>query len=244
MSSSQPSDLELVTFHYIRNNYEKQFKQTVPMALKYLTLQFSNRIIGCTLLTIKQDIEFFKLLSTRLKSIRRCAFLFRASDNEYSAAKFHDVCDKGGTITIIKSNWGNIFGGYTSKSWTADGQFFKKDENAFLFLIQSNDDTVKDKCPLLLKLNEESVDWAICCNRSSGPSFGGGRDIHITDGCNNDKLEEKVMAYDNNYTEQSFYHNDDISNLNLCGGNMRSSFSFGNAFLFQVIDYEVFQIIQ
>ena len=178
MTSSQSSDLQLVTFNYIRNQYEKKYKQDVPMALKYLTMKFSNRIIGCKLLTIKQDIKFFKLLTTKLPSIRRFNLLFRASDHKYSAAKFHEYCDnKPGTITIIKSNWGNIFGGYTSKSWTSNNFFYIKDENAFLFLIKSDDESIQIKCPLLLELDKDQVDYAIQGISGCGPIFGLGFDI-------------------------------------------------------------------
>ena len=137
MAFSSPSEMELVTFNFIRNNYETQRKQSVPMALKYLTVQFSNKIIGCKLLTIKQDMDFFKLLVTKLPSIRKFNHLFRASDHQYSAAKFHDLCDdKEGTLVIIKSNWGNIFGGYTLKSWKQQYPrtgHYERDEKAFLF---------------------------------------------------------------------------------------------------------------
>ena len=84
------------------------------MALKQLMIQFSNRIIGCKLLTIKEDLDFFNLLLTELPSIRRFKLFFRASDHQFSAKKFHEYCNNKGSIMImIQSNWGNVFGGYT-----------------------------------------------------------------------------------------------------------------------------------
>ena len=231
MASSQPTDLELVTFNFIRTNYEKKHKQNVPMALKYLTLQFSNRIIGCKLLTIKQDLDFFKLLSTKLPPIRRFNHLFRASDHKYSAAKFHEHCDnKPGTIVIIKSNWGNIFGGYTSKSWSSDKWKYVSDKNAFLFLIESNNESIQIKCPLLLELGTNQEDFAINCNPNRGPTFGIGADICIRDSCNKPMGEGQDHSSDN-YTSQHSY---DTPIVHICGG---------NGPYFQVIDYSVFQIV-
>ena len=230
MASSPPTDLELVTFNFIRNNYEKKYKQNIPMALKYLTFKFSNMIIGSKLLTLKEDMDFFKLLLTKLPSIRRFNHLFRASDHKYSAAKFHDFCDdKGGTITIIKSNWGNIFGGYTSKSWTSYGGYYK-DENAFLFVIKSNDESIESKCPLLLELKKDHIGYAIYCDANVGPIFGGGGtgDIYIGDNCNKSDSRSCQMSYG-------------TPTINICGGNKEI---FEGTYAFQVIDYSVFQIVE
>ena len=238
MASLQTSDSELVTLNFIRNQYEKKHKQNVPMALKYLTIQFSKRIIGCKLLSIKQDLDFFNLLSTKLPSIRRFNFLFRTSDHNYSGKKFHDFCDdKGGTITIIKTNWGNIFGGYTSKSWTSENKWIA-DKDAFLFLIKSDDESTQSKCPLLLELRKGDihVNYAIGCNPSLGPIFGLGYDIIIRDECNRIFWRNSYMM---NSSEQFSY---DTPKVNICGGDRTDSYK-KTKYLFQVIDYEVYQIV-
>ena len=42
---------------------------------------------------------------------------FRASENSYSARKFHTACgNKGPTVTLVRVG-DNVFGGYTDKSW-------------------------------------------------------------------------------------------------------------------------------
>ena len=234
MASSPPSDLELIIFGYIRNQYEKEHKQNVPMALKYMTLRYSNRFIPCKLLTPKQDLEFFKFLSAKLPSISGFNHLFRASDHQYSAHKFHEYCDgKPGTITIIKSNWGNTFGGYTSKSWKFKHKSetgYIPDENAFLFLIESHDDSVQSKCPLLLKLRNDHIPYAIYCNYGNGPIFGGGvaADILISDNCNINDNESCQLSYN-------------TPTVNICGGTKKKPHG---GYLFQVIDYSVLQIVE
>ena len=240
MTSSQPSDIELVTVYYIRNEYETKYKQNVPMALKYLTIQFSNRIIGCKLLTLKQDMEFFKLLNTKLPSIRRFNLLFRASDHKYLAKKFHEYCDnKGGTITIIKSNEGNIFGGYTSKSWASE-YIWIRDENAFLFLIKSDDGSIENKCPLLLELKKGKANCAIHHSLAHGPVFGAGIDIRIQDRCNK-KIGKKPCFVTDNYSCLHSYGNHKNDIRNICGGNVKDEYDVYS--FFQVDDYQVFQII-
>ena len=244
--SSTPTDSELVTFNFIRTNYEHKYKQNVPMALKYLTLRFSNRVIGCKLLTIKQDLDFFKLLLTKLPSVRRFNFLFRASDHKYSAKKFHEICDnKPGMIVIIKSNWDNIFGGYTSKSWkVTDKKWgnYVTDKNAFLFLIKSDKTSLQIKCPLLLELKKNRVDDAIFCYNKYGPAFGRGCDIRIGDDCNK-PIETGDDSQNPNYSRQFSYNNTSYPIINLCGGNITARSSIPNEYIFQVIDYEVFQIV-
>ena len=240
MASSEPSDLELVIFNFIRNHYEKKHKQNVPMSLKDLIIQFSNRIIGCTFLSITQDFDFFKLLSTKLSSIRKFNHLYKASDHQYSAAKFHEFCDnKPNTIIIIRSNWGNIFGGYTSKSWISHSNWqYVRDENAFLFLIQSDDESIQIKCPLLFEVKKNFSGHAICNSRDYGPIFGGGNDIRIQDDCNK-KLPERIDSFKENGSCQGSFC---IDINNICGGNLTDGKN-EKRFVFQVVDYSVFQLV-
>lgn len=61
---------------------------------------------------------------------------YRYSTDGPTPSKFHEKCDQyKGTLTIIKTKEGEIFGGYTSESWDGDTQ--KKDNKAFLFNINN-----------------------------------------------------------------------------------------------------------
>lgn len=250
---TQPADLELIIFNFIRNHYETKHKRDVPIALKYLMLKFSNKIIGCKLLTMKEDLNFFKALSTKLPSIIRFNLLFRASDHKYSAAKFHKYCnDKGATISIIKSNYGSIFGGYTSKSWTWNDHYVK-DKDAFLFLIKSNEKLAELGCPLLLELEKNQTKNVIGCYHNHGPIFGERRDVCIGDKCNRTvtKESDSIMVSwgqlapewpsNGTYCRQRL-NNSLPSNVNICGGNVQNA-GIGNKIVyFKVVDYEVFQL--
>eukprot|EP01084_Bolivina_argentea_P103946 186168_1 len=166
------TNMELVVWYFVRREYEHKFDQIdIPMALKYLIRNFSNPIIGSKLITIKEDLYFIELLLTKLSNIYKFNLLYRASENEYLANKFHELCDGyGPTITIIKSNYGHIFGGYTIKKWTSNTGYVK-DENAFLFLIRSSDSS--QKCPILFELTGDP-EWAVRHQNNRGPKFGQG----------------------------------------------------------------------
>ena len=44
--------------------------------------------------------------------------LFRASEEEFKAAKFHNKCDNvKGTIVIVESEFGKVFGGFNADTW-------------------------------------------------------------------------------------------------------------------------------
>ena len=104
--------------------------------------------------------------------------LYRATRDGFSAKEFHKRFDnKLKTLTIIKSTNGNIFGGYTDKAWISDNQWHS-DQNAFLFSLVNK----RDK-PFKAKIFSNGQ-YAIHCNRTYGPIFGGGHDIYISSDSN------------------------------------------------------------
>jgi len=62
--------------------------------------------------------------------------LYRASRDGWEAKDFHDKCDgKGGTVVVVKSDEGYVFGGYTDVSWTS-GLGFRSSSESFLFSLK------------------------------------------------------------------------------------------------------------
>ena len=107
---------------------------------------------------VKDDLESLKNLRVGYKLI------YRASEHGEESEDFHERCDDiEGTLTIIKTKEGNIFGGYTSLSWDPEEEAEKKDEDAFVFSLN------------LEKLYFESgkKDYSIFCDKSKGPCFVG-----------------------------------------------------------------------
>ena len=199
MSSNKATDLELIICNYTRSNYEKKYnKDHVPMALIYLMVAFSKRIIGCDLLTLKEDMEFYNSLKGKLGTIKKFKTLYKASENDYSASKFHQICDgKGPTITIIKSNYGNIFGGYASKQWPTVSSY-KMDPECFLYLIRSSSRRKKERNKKYPRMFIQPLGLSIRSYPDQGPTFGS-RAINIVDNCNisNDNYTGGAYAYTN-----------------------------------------------
>jgi len=98
--------------------------------------------------------------------------IYRASQDGFEASSFHAKCDKQpNTLIIIKSEHGNIFGGYTEQDWTPN-EGLKTDNNSYIFsLINKDNKPLKLKCPDALK--------AIWCGSAYGPIFGLGPCIRI-----------------------------------------------------------------
>ena len=226
MTSRESSKLELVVSNYVRNDYEKKCNQQhVPMALKYIMLKYSKKIIGCGLLTIKEDLDLFEALD-ELLNIKRFQLLFKASDHDYSEDKFHKLCDnKGATVTIIQSDYGNIFGGYTSKSWTSNCEWVK-DQSSFLFLVKSDKESIQRNCPLIFPIKKDEKD-AIWCDDDSGPLFGAGDDLAIEF----DGHKRCIIANHYTYDYGEFYEK-----VKLPGGDC------GDDYDYTLKEYEVFQV--
>ena len=65
--------------------------------------------------------------------------MYRASEHGFTAAAFHDRCDKkGSNIAIIKSEHGMIFGGYTSLNWDSTDLYGVDNNLPFIFSLDKN----------------------------------------------------------------------------------------------------------
>jgi hypothetical protein len=144
--------------------------------------KINKSILGST------KIEKFKIDSVILlygcqikKLMTLCEFpidqkwnlIYKASQDGFEASSFHSKCDsKPNTLVLIKSEIGNIFGGYTEQSWS-DNNVYKSDSNAFIFsLINRLNKPVKINC--------SNIYEAIYCHNKEGPTFGlGPHDIRI-----------------------------------------------------------------
>eukprot|EP01084_Bolivina_argentea_P059522 108715_1 len=191
--------------------------------------------IGSKLLTIKEDLYFIQLLTSRLATIVGFQLLYRASENGYDVINFHQQCDnKAPTLIIIQSEYGHIFGGYTKVKWSSNNNTFGSDDDAFLFLIRSED--ISQKCPILFDVINHH--HAIFSDKHAGPCFGSGYDIHIGEHCNESR---------GNYCCRQHHSTYGCSGDVLCGGYFREYKKRGKKYkakfaYFKVVDYEVFQL--
>ena len=107
--------------------------------------------------------------------VERADLLFRASEHNFSAAAFHEKCDnKNDTLIIIRTEFGKTIGGYAHNPWDS-GSLWLSDSNrrTFIFSLDMGEKFIPQR-------DETLILWY----NNFGPVFGGGYDIHISDGCN------------------------------------------------------------
>ncbi len=101
--------------------------------------------------------------------------MYRASRDGFSATNFRSKCNEiEKTLTVITSESGNVFGGYTDKAWTSGNAEYITDPNAFIFsLVNKEDKPFKVTC-------SDGANYAIWFAFHCGPSFGSYPcDLHI-----------------------------------------------------------------
>ena len=98
----------------------------------------------------------------------RAKLLFRMTEDGENFKTFHQKCDnKGSTMTIIETENGLIFGGYTDLNWDTSN-IKKNDKDTFLFSFNH-----RKKYP---KRNDN---YSIYCSDTQGPKFGHGPQIYF-----------------------------------------------------------------
>ncbi len=105
--------------------------------------------------------------------------MYRASRDGFSGKDFHSRCDRmEKTLTVIKSESGNVFGGYTDKAGTSDNKY-ETDSSAFLFSLIN-----KENRPFRVVCSDGGK-HAIAGHPNYGPRFGCfPQDLHIAGNSN------------------------------------------------------------
>ncbi|EGC38093.1 hypothetical protein DICPUDRAFT_46038 [Dictyostelium purpureum] len=132
--------------------------------------------------------DLIKLIKDSLQ-IKKTTLIYRASENNFSASLFHELCDFAGpTITIVKSK-DNIFGGFTSKYWSPSTQY-QLDDQMFLF-------DLSNLPPVLIKKSGNQNFQTIYSNIKYGPVFGLlHQGLTISSDCNINKDSYFEQYYD------------------------------------------------
>ena len=125
--------------------------------------------------TRKQDEYINKLLEwTKGKDIK---LIYSGTRDGMNSNAFYKFCsNKGPTITLIKNDKGNIFGGYASISWKLEDE--NKDYNApdsFIFSLTNIYNIQPTKFP------SKNEGKEIRCYAKNGPMFGNGTDLGLND---------------------------------------------------------------
>jgi len=121
--------------------------------------------------------------------------LYEAAQDGDTASLFHSLCDsQGSNVVIILTNTGNVFGGYSSVSWTSSSGSYAASSTAFLFRLR----------PSIKRFNIKSTAHSIYRNSKYGPTFGG-HDIYLIN---------QALRSNKNYVSNSHYYGSgrDINN--------------------------------
>lgn len=187
----------------------------------------------CPFIYLKEDSDILdSVLWSKL--FRLCQFskdqnwklVYRGSKDSFGADNFHRLCDRRSkTVTVIKTTNGNIFGGYTEKSWDSSNIAYI-DANAFIFsLVNLNNHPFV----VMSKNGKGSIHGCSIF----GPTFGstGAYDIIIAPNSNTNR---------NSYSRigQSYQHPD------YPYGSEQAKTILGGTYYFQTTEIEVFRIIQ
>lgn len=104
---------------------------------------------------------------------RKSELLYRGSRDGFAASVFHAMCDgMGPTVTLFVSDRGNVFGGFTSKSWSVDGGKVE-DREAFLFTLVCGNRLRVERFPVAVARR------AVFHSGLCGPSFGKRTEIRV-----------------------------------------------------------------
>jgi hypothetical protein len=145
-------------------------------------------------------------LPTVLKqfSSHKWTLLYRGTRDGFRSSNFHSKCDgQSPTLTVILTPKDFIFGGFTPIAWDSNGSY-KADssQQSFVLSVKDSRNTDPRSFPLV------KTSHAIYCHSSYGPTFGGGHDIYVADGCNETR---------NSYTSLGHsYRNDTGFGANQC----------------------------
>ena len=106
---------------------------------------------------IKENNEYKKALKNWINSNKKieAQLLYKKSRDGDQISKFHELCDnKGPTLTIFKTEDGNIGGIYTPLSWD-DHTGWKNDLDTFMFNLNKSEKCkkLKNECSIYLGKN-------------------------------------------------------------------------------------------
>ena len=102
--------------------------------------------------------------------------IYRVSRDGMTSNAFHNKCDNQGPTIVLYKSEKSIFGGFTSISWTSDGNYHYSPD-CFLFTLINIHKTEPTKFPI------SGSCYSIFDDSNYGPTFGVGHDIKI---CKND----------------------------------------------------------
>ena len=197
-------------------------RQEIDLRKNINSIAFDSKILSLS----EGHAEALSSILGEERRVQRVERLFRASEHGFSAKAFHQNCDnREDTLVLVRTRFGKTIGGYTHYPWTSHGSGEYVNDSgrrAFLFSLDMRE-----------KFVPQRDDQLILRHSSYGPTFGGGRDMCISDGCNsNSSSYANFPSTYNRAGENKLAKNKDTWRM----------FSGGDTSSFRVIEYEVFRV--
>jgi len=102
---------------------------------------------------------------------KKMKLIFKGTKHGMNATEFHKLCNsKGPTLTVMKSNYGKVFGGFLDQDWKGVNNYVNTTKS-WLFSL-----TTKTK----YTQNSGYSSYGAYDYSTYGPTFGGGFDIYFS----------------------------------------------------------------
>ena len=179
ISLNKKAELEIQKLHnLLLNGNILKFKSNETKLTKSIIGEiFLSRVMNHSVI-LPDEQQFLSLMNLcEFSPEVKWQLSYRASQDGFRGVDFHAKCDyKPNSFVIIRSENGNVFGGFTEKTWKADSPTgYKSDPNAFIFSFIN-----LDKKPLKIKCsNTERAIYGRC-----EPLEFGDFDLYISDKSN------------------------------------------------------------
>ena len=122
-----------------------------------------------------EDLSLSKMFNFKKETL-----LYRATRDGFNAAAFHNKCNgRRNTVTLIKTDSNDVFGGFTSAAWNSSYTYIA-DAKAFVFSLRRNGTSNNEK----FMIKPSNSNTALIGNPKHGPIFGGGNGNAINKSCN------------------------------------------------------------
>jgi len=158
------TNYEFIIYSFYNNLFESKSE-----IYKIKTLNLDSNILNES----KREGEFLNKLN-EWTGCKGMELIFRGTSDGMTNTAFHNKCDnKGETITLIKNEKGNIFGGYASIPWTSANNIYYSAPESFIFTLSNIYNIEPTKFPS--KNDQKEVKH----NSGYGPAFGNGHDLAV-----------------------------------------------------------------
>ena len=171
---------------------------------------------------ILNDIE--NLYFSQMTHFKSSALLYRATRDGFNASAFHRKCDgKPNTVTLIKTDSNDVFGGFASAAWNSSGRYMA-DTSAFVFSLRKKGSSKNEK----FMIKPEYSNKALIGNHNYGPIFGGGNDYAVNKRCFD--CDYDCYCTGNEYDEQINYNSCDILIIDNSNASQGSETNIGGSY--------------